>query len=35
MAAPLLLAAVVLIASVFPARRASIVNPLTIMGDQN
>jgi ABC-type lipoprotein release transport system permease subunit len=35
MAAPLLLAAVVLIASVLPARRASIVNPLTIMSDQN
>ena len=35
MAAPMLLAAVVLIASVLPARRASIVNPLTIMRDQN
>lgn len=35
MAAPLLLAAVVLIASVLPAQRASIVNPLTIMSDQN
>jgi MacB-like periplasmic core domain len=35
MAAPLLLAAVVLIASVLPARRASIANPLTIMSDQN
>jgi ABC-type lipoprotein release transport system permease subunit len=33
MAAPLLLAAVVLIASVLPARRASIVNPLTIMSE--
>ena len=33
MAAPLLLAAAVAIASVLPARRALIVNPLTIMRD--
>ncbi len=35
MAAPLLLAAVVLIASALPARRALIVNPATIMGEEN
>ena len=35
MAAPLLLAGVVLIASVVPARRALIVNPVTIMGEEN
>jgi len=35
MAAPLLLAASVVIASVLPARRASIMNPLTILRDNN
>ena len=35
MAAPLLLAVSVVIASVFPARRASVVNPLTIMREDN
>ena len=35
MAAPLLLAAVVTIASVLPARRALILNPLTILRDEN
>jgi hypothetical protein len=35
MAAPLLLAGVVLIASVLPARRALILNPLTILRDNN
>jgi ABC-type lipoprotein release transport system permease subunit len=35
MAAPLLLAGVVLIASVLPARRALIVNPLTTLRDNN
>jgi ABC-type lipoprotein release transport system permease subunit len=35
MAAPLLLAASVAVASVLPARRASMVNPLTLMQDQN
>jgi len=35
MAAPLLLAGVVAIASVLPARRALIVNPLAIVRDQN
>ncbi len=35
LAAPLVLAVAVLIASVLPARRASIVNPLTIMRDDN
>ena len=35
MAAPLLLAAVVAIASVLPARRALIVNPVTILQDDN
>jgi putative ABC transport system permease protein len=33
LAAPLVLAGAVLIASVLPARRSLIVNPLTIMGD--
>lgn len=35
MAAPLLLAAVVTVASVLPARRALILNPLTILRDEN
>ena len=35
LAAPLVLAGAVVIASVLPARRASIVNPLTIMRDDN
>jgi len=35
LAAPLALAGAVVIASVLPARRASIVNPLTIMRDDN
>ena len=35
MAAPLMLAGVVVIASVLPARRALIVNPLTILRDDN
>jgi ABC-type antimicrobial peptide transport system permease subunit len=35
LAAPLVLAVAVVIASVLPARRASIVDPLTIMRDDN
>jgi ABC-type antimicrobial peptide transport system permease subunit len=35
LAAPVVLAAAVVIASVLPARSASIVNPLTIMRDEN
>lgn len=35
LAAPLVLAAAVAIASILPARRALLVNPLTIMGDDN
>jgi ABC-type antimicrobial peptide transport system permease subunit len=35
LAAPLVLAMAVLIASVLPARRALVVNPLTIMRDDN
>lgn len=35
LAAPLVLAGAVMIASVLPARRAMIVNPLIIMGDNN
>ena len=35
LAAPLVLAGAVAIASILPARRALIVNPLTIMGDDN
>jgi macrolide transport system ATP-binding/permease protein len=35
LAAPLVLAVAVVIASVLPARRAAIVNPLTIMRDDN
>lgn len=35
LAAPLVLAGAVIIASVLPARSASIVNPVTIMGDGN
>jgi ABC-type antimicrobial peptide transport system permease subunit len=35
LAAPIVLAVAVAVASMVPARRASIVNPLTIMRDDN